>query len=172
MLYLMSEKQFKKNAKKLVEPKDYIICDATDDENGSLTKYSNVVSMHNMNPTPKLVKVKLQKDFDSIDEYKVEKMEKKFFKSKGFITSSMACVKGLLDQDCSINMFIVMRNKAYKVYGKKFAKRIKKLFDVEFDFIFTFEDYLDNKKIIKKDLQPKFAKQLTKSLSRLEKKYK
>lgn len=80
MIIVMSEKQFKKNVKKLAEPKDYVVCDSTNDENGSLTKYSNVVSMEGFNPPAKLVKCMKDKDFDTIDEEKLKKIERKFLK--------------------------------------------------------------------------------------------
>lgn len=169
----MSEKQFKKKAKKLVEPRDYIICDGTDDDTGSLTKFSNVVSMSGFNPPSKLLKVRIDEDFDcGIDVDKVKKMERKYFKNNTFKSSAMACVKGMLNERSGggqINMFVILRNKAYKVYGKKIQKKVIKLIGADFDFVYLFDDVEEDKKLLRKELSRDKLKYIRRRLAKLEK---
>lgn len=166
MIFLMSKKQFLKEKKKLVEPKDYLIVDATDDDDAELSgKYSNVTVIEAFNPPGTLVKLQEGKD-DVFDLSKVEKLEKKFFKGKAFIAATMAITKGMLTKDC--NIFIVLRNKAYKYYGKAIKKRMEKLFNVDIKFIGLFSDIEDSKKILLKELSDSNKDKLVTRLLELE----
>jgi len=163
----MSVKTFMKKKKKLVEPKDYVIMDATDTNKGELEKFSNVVHLENFSPSNKLIKAKSQNDVD-YDLFDIEKMEKKFFKGKGFRTSCLACVNALVENR-NINVFIVVKGKVFKYYGETLAKKMRKLFNVDFDFVRTFKKWDDDKKYLKKDLDNSELDELREKLRKLEK---
>lgn len=166
MIFIIDQKTWKKKAKKLVTYKDYIIFDATDDETGNLTKYSNVVSASGLCPSNKLIKGKLSEDYEMISKEKLKKMEKNWITSKAFRLSSMAIVKGLLQADGHINLFIVLKNKAYKAYGKKIKKEMSKLFDTKnAEFIYLKEDIEIDKKILKINPNGKVLSTLFRQLS-------
>lgn len=170
MLIVISKKDFTKNAKKLVEKKDYLIADAMDSDDAELTKYSQVVTMDGFAPPHKLVKAKLEDDTDSIgiDDSKVKKLEKKFFKSKEFITATMACIKDVVTSHDAHNIFIVLNNKAYKAYGKKIVKMIHKLAGIHFDIAATYGDVDEDKSILKKTLKDSKIKDLSKVIKNFE----
>jgi hypothetical protein len=173
MIFLISEKKWKKSAKKFVEPKDYILFDATDDETGNLTKYANVISLGGMNPPSKLLKAKEKDGQEVIDKDKVKKMENKFFKGKEFKVSAMALIKALVQHSGDVNLFVVVKNKAYKHYAKKIKKNIEKVFDIEegdYEVIYFYEDIEENKKILKAEVKGKFINKLSNKLKDLEKK--
>lgn len=155
--------------KKLVENKDYVIMDATEDESGGMSQFSNVVTLDNLNPPSKLVKLRDEGDDEEFDVLKIEKLEDKFFKGKGFVSGCLACVGGILDSK-NINIFIVVRNKVYKYYGKLMVKKFAKIFGVDFDFVFLFKDYDDMKKMLRKDLSSSDLDDLKSQLKKLEKK--
>lgn len=84
----------------------------------------------------------------------------------------MAVVSSMVKNDDGrqLNMFIVLRNKAYKVYSKKLVKKMRKIFDTDFEFIYTFEEYEDDKKLLKRDLKNNQVNNLLKQIKKLEKK--
>lgn len=167
MIFIMSLKTFMKYKKKLVEAKDYVIMDATDDDKGELDKFSNVVHLNEFAPPSKLIKAKAQDD-ENYELFAIEKMEKKFFKGKGFRTSCLACVNGILENR-NINIFIIVKGKVFKHYGAVLVKKIRKMFNVDFDFIYTFKDWDDDKKYLKKDLSAGEMDELKEKLRKLEK---
>jgi hypothetical protein len=157
-----------KYKKKLVEPKDYVIANGTEDESGNLAQFSNVVTMDGFNPPSKLVKAKSESDED-FDVFSVEKLEKKYFKGQGFITVCMSCVGVMLeDRNKNINVFVVIRNKVFKYYSKAIVKKFSKLFDVNFDFVYVFKEYDDMKKLLRKDLTSDQLDDLKSRLHKLE----
>lgn len=134
MIFLLSYKTWEKNKKKLVEPKNYLILDATDDEDAKLSNLTNMVSMDNFSLPMKLLKIVDDDDFtEAIDLDKIEDMEETFFKSLKFKSSVLATMSTFLIDDGdnkggSINVFIVLRNKAFKYYRKKFKHEFLKIF--------------------------------------------
>ena len=81
MIFIMSAKQWDKNKKKLIIPKDYFIFDATDDDEAKLDRFTNTITMSGFNPPAKLVKlISKNEDLeDIIDIDKMEKLEDNFF---------------------------------------------------------------------------------------------
>jgi hypothetical protein len=171
MIIVISKKDFEKNAKKLVEKKEYLICDGTDGESGSFTKYARVVSMDGFNPPAKLIKVKLSDDgYDEIDSTKLKKLEKKYFKGKDFKTCVMACVKDIVTTDDAHNIFVVVTNKAYKTYAKKMIKSMEKLMDADFQFAYLYDDVKADKSLLKHTLKSSKVKALGKVIEKYEEK--
>lgn len=172
MIFIISEKDFKKNKKKLVIPKDYIFVDATEDDTGTMSAFTNVITMDALNPPSKLIKLasKEEGDIDDFIDYdKLEKLEKNYFKSLRTKQSVMALVSGMVNRD--INIFVIMRNKAYKYYAKRLAKLITSMFDVDFKFVAIFKgSYADMKKLMKSELDKFQLAELDSELSKNEKK--
>ena len=171
MIFLMSIKQWNKDKKKLVKPKDYLIIDATEDSDAKMNAYSNCVTVDSLNPPVKLVK-KLSKgniDNDDILDYKkIEKLEKSFFRGHELRKSIMAIVAGIVEGDDK-NIFIVLRNKVFKLYKNKMKKTFEKLFDVDFKFITIYSgDPDDCKKELRKTFTDTEIRKLKKALKERE----
>ena len=170
MIFIMSEKQWQKNKKKLVIPKDYFIFDATDDDDAKLDRFTNMITMSGFNPPVKLVKlVSKGEDIDDIIDFdKLEKLERNFFNGQQFTNAVMSTVAGQIEND--VNIFIVLRNKVFKFYRKRILKAFKNIFDVDFDFVVIFSgDASDNKKELRKSLSRGDIKELKDLLSKKEK---
>jgi len=170
MIFVMSLKQFMKKKKKLAEAKDYIILDSTDSDAGDLKKFSGVITVDGFAPPKKLITEKEKEDAAiELDIFKLEKIEKKYFKSKEFRNAAMGAVKALIEADRPFNVFVVIKNKAYKNFGDKIVKRIKKTFDINSDFVYSFDDLEGNKKLLKKDIKKETIGALRDRLNKLEK---
>ena len=173
MIFLMSVKQWNKAKKKLVMPKNYLIFDATEDDDAKMNAYTNAVTMDAMNPPAKLVKLVSEDDGtgncdDILDFDKIEKLEKNFFKGLQLRKAIMATVAGILEDD--VNIFIVMRNKAFKYYKKKMKKAFEKTIPVDFEYIEIFTgEVADHKKSLKYSFTDDELHQLKKALKRREK---
>lgn len=171
MIFLMSAKQWSKAKKKLVIPKEYLIFDATEDDDAKMNAFTNTVTMDAMNPPVKLVKL-ISKDGggfdDAIDFDKLEKLEKTFFKGQQLRKAIMATVAGIIEND--VNIFIVMRNKAFKYYKKKMKKAFEKTIPVDFEYIEIFTgEVSDHKKSLKYSFSDDELHQLKKALKKREK---
>lgn len=172
MIFIMSVKQWNKNKKKLVIPKNYLIFDATEDDDAKMSAYTNTVTMDSMNPPAKLVKL-AGKDKDETDEIldyeKIEKLEKEFFKGLILRKSIMATVAGVVERG-DINIFIVMRNKAFKYYKNKMRKAFERIIPVDFTFVEVFSDDIDkHKKSLRRSFSDEEIYQLKKALKKREK---
>lgn len=170
MIFIMSEKQFLKDKKKLVVPKDYIIVNSTNDDRSELTKFNMCTTVDAFDPPEKLIRlIEKNDDDDLFDMDKLKKIEDKFFKGEDFIQSAMAVTKGVIDKN--INAFIILRNKKYKLYGKKIKKAIQKVFKAaDVEFVHLYKDFSDNKKELSTKLSSSQISELRDALEDLEKK--
>ena len=173
MIFLMSIKQWDKDKKKLVRPKDYIICDATEDDDAKMNSYNNCVTLDSINPPAKLVKLASKNNIggmdDIIDYDKIQKLEKEFFKGIQLRKAMLAVVAAGIEHDTDVNIFIVMRNKAFKLYKKKMKKAFTKLFDVDFDFITIYSgDLSEHKSELKRSFKDNEISKLRKVLKKRE----
>lgn len=167
MIFLMNLKMWEKNKKKLVLPKNYFLFDATEDDDARLHAYTNCVTMDAINPPIKLVKAK-EKEVememgDIIDIDKIEDLEDKFFNGLGFNNAVMASVSAIVSNP-DYNIFIVMRNKSFKLYKKQVRKAFMKKFPVDFTFIEIFDGEI---KSIKKSLNKNFKNSQVEMLSNI-----
>lgn len=166
----MNLKMWEKNKKKLVLPKDYFLFDATEDDDARLHAYTNCVTMDALNPPIKLIKAKekeVDMDFgEIIDIDKIDQLEGKFFNGLGFNNAVMATISAVVSNP-DYNIFIVMRNKSFKLYKKQIKKAFMKTFPVDFDFIEIFDGDI---KSIKKSLAKDFKSNQIQMLSNLLKK--
>ena len=173
MIFIMSIKQWNNDKKKLVRPKDYIICDATEDADAKMNSYNNCVTLDSFNPPVKLVKLASKTSSNGMDDIidydSINKLEKKFFKGAGLRKAMLAIVAAGIEKDVDVNIFIVMRNKAFKLYKKKMKKAFKKLFDVDFDFVTVYSgDLSDHKSELKKSLKDSEIEKLRRVLKKRE----
>ena len=172
MIFVVSMKQFMKRKKKLVSPMDYLIIDGTDDSSGELRKFCNVITVDSFNPPNKALAYFEKKDVsvDEIDEEKVKKVIKKYLKGKTFTVGVMGAAKALVEAGRPFNVFIIIKNKAYKHLGGKIIKKMKKILD--FEYIYSFDEIEEKPKLLKKEIDRDELKALSKKLKKLEEKEK
>lgn len=169
MIFLMSVKQWNKNKKKLVEPKDYLILDATDDSDARMTSFSNVVDMVNFAVPLKLLRLADCEEFeDEIDIDRIEELEETFFRGNRFAMSVIATMSVFLEKDN--NVFIVVRNKAFKYYKNKFRSEFVKVFpDAENCFVILKNDIRKHKKELNYSFSREEVNLMRKALKKKEK---
>lgn len=172
MIVILSAKQWFKNSKKLIEEKDYLILDCTDGDETKMTHYSNTMAMNDFCIPSRLVSAmdaEIGNDF--IDTSSAETLEKEFFRGSKFATSVLATMFAYLDTDTDINIFIIMRNRAYKFYRKRFMSEFCRVFPEAFPLIMIYSD--DNKgkmkKSLRRDLSDSEREFLKKELEKKEK---
>lgn len=172
MIFIMSQKQWDKYKKKLVQHKGYIIMDGTEDDDARMNRYTNTITMDAFCPPTKLLKLMSEgTDIeDIIDIDRLEELEKNYFNGLSLRNAVLATVSGLINQNTEdINIFIVLRNKAFKYYRKKFRKLFIQLFDPNFEFVFILEDdYKKNRKALDRDLKNSEKEELAERLKKLE----
>lgn len=175
MIFILSSKTWFKYKKKLVQPKDYMLIDGTEDEDAKLSSFTNCVTMDQYNPPIRLVKL-LGKAEDSddyrdiLDYDRLEKLEENFFDSPNLHAAMMATVGGLLQGD-DINIFLVLRNKVFKYYAKRLKREFVKSISVSFDYITVFQSKkspADYQQALHKSFTEKELEELEKALSERE----
>lgn len=155
MILLISAKDWFSDSKKLIEPKNYLILDATDGRETKINQFSNTLTMDNFCIPPKLLSaISKELDDDFVDIENAEELEKNFFRGDGFSTSVLATMSTLLNAESDINIFIVIRNKAFNYYRKRFKT----------EFCRVFPDAEPLFSIYKHEKKGKFLKELEKSL--------
>ena len=167
MIILMREKDFLKKKKHLVVPKDYRIADATDDTSSDIAKFANSCSVDGLKPPKDLIRA-LSSDSIKLDPEKIEKSEKRYFKSEDFLHSIMGVVALQVKSD--INIFIVFKNKDFKAFGKRIFKKVEKLFPTEKKVFFLIDD-IDDKDLYKK-ISEDTRRELQNDIDKLSKKLK
>ena len=129
MILLISAKDWLNDHKKLIEVKDYLILDCTDGQESKMHTYSNVVTMDNFCiPSKLLSAISKEIDDDYIDIDNAEELEKTFFRGNEFSTSVLATMSTFLRAQSDINIFIIVRNKAFKYYRKRFITEFCRVF--------------------------------------------
>lgn len=156
MIFILSGKSWLKDCKKLVGYRDYLILDATDGDETKMSQFSQVVAMDNFCVPAKLLSEMARKIGDEIiDLDRVEVIEKEFFRSTKFATCVLATMRAYLCADSEmtkeINVFIIVRNKAFKYYRKRFASEFCRVFPDAAPLLFIYDE--DKKEKMKKALQ-------------------
>lgn len=175
MILILREKDFLKKKEKFVQPKDYLIFDATDNASGNMNKFSNSAALPYITPPKSLLSliVKLDEesddDFSPIDVDKVEKLEKKFFKGIEFIRALDVVFVAQMRKDQ--NIFVVFKDKNFKSFETRVVQWVKKYIGENGeDLIKTFADYEESPKILRSSLSHNQASALKSSIEKLEKK--
>lgn len=173
MLILMSAKDWMADSKKLIEPKDYIVLDCTDGQETAMTKFSNQMTMDNFCVPSKLISI-MNKDLDDevIDLDAAEKLEKQFFRGGEFRTSVLATISTYLRAETDITIFIVIRNKAFTFYRKRFVTEFCRIFPEIEPYIKIYNSEKKKKmlKMITEDMPNSDREYLLKELVKAEKK--
>ncbi len=136
MMFLMSQKYFKKKAEKLVAPNNYFIIDGTnygvtgDDIEGLHRRYNNCHVMGGWCPEGELYRLlRKKKSGEDFSEKKFDKYLKEFLHDEDFVGAVCATTKAQasygVDQD--MNIFIVIPNLVYKYLAKQIKKRVYKI---------------------------------------------
>lgn len=110
--------------KKLAEPMDYVLMDATTENGKGLTEYNCCVPASGLMVPSKCYKKDDPDDDDLLcmSSSKSSKYWKKYKKSNEFVETVFAIFHGFADCDGKKNFFIVLKNKDYKHFGKKIKK--------------------------------------------------
>lgn len=182
MIYVMSQKFFTKNIEKMAKYNEYFVLDGenyyatgrTADSVAIATKYSKSHSVGGLCPESRLYNMlKKKKNGEDINEEKLKKETKKFFKDKSTIASFNVVFKTVVVGGANNprNIFVVLPNIVYKFLGEKMIKKMKKLAKADFNFIFTQEDLKDDIKMLKETLTKDQMKYIDKISKKVEEKY-
>lgn len=183
MIYVMSQKFLSKYDVKMVKQNEYFILDGENyavtgrsvNKVAVATKYNRSHSVGGFCPENRLyTMISKKKRGEEINKEKYKKEVKKFIKDKALTAAISTAFKALnaTGYDQPLNIFIVLPNRVYDALSKKIIKRMEKLANVDFKFIFTQEDIKDDFKRLKKNLNRDQLKTIEKSTKRIEKKYK
>lgn len=164
MIIIMKEKDFLKNAKKLVEPKDYLVVDGTDEDGGPLNRYTQMLAMPGLNPPTKCLKGKDALD----DERDIEEKEERWLGSKDLFKSIATMLFTMNQYNGSFNIFVCLSKKAYNKYGEKICSIINKR--AGFKICRLYDDV--GKKWLEKDINPDKMKILDEVVKKMKKKIK
>ena len=182
MIYVMNQKFFKKNIEKMAKYNPYFIIDGenfavtgrSDTTIAIATKYSRCHSVGGFCPETKLYGMlrKLKREEDVSPE-KLEKETKKFIKDKTFIVAVNVALKALIagGVENPLNIFIVLPNIVYKYLGQRIIKKMKKLADTEFEFIYSQDDLKEDIKRLKVLMDSKKLKEIDGITKKIEKKH-
>lgn len=194
MIFLVSNKQFVKNDKKWLKVRDYVIIDGCD--NGAIDDdsskrdigngYNNAIVNGAFTPHNRLLSAieKEKKDQGNPDKphytWKTQTMLDDYMNSPEVVAAMLASVKGFTmeisanasgNHDKQRNIFIVIPKKVYKLMADEFLNRFYELMKVEFPFIRSEEELLDNKKLLTKDIKDKRMDELRMRIPKVAKKY-
>ena len=189
MMFLISEKYLRKNDKKILKVKDYIIIDGSDAgdidddslKSGVANQYNYVVINGGFTPHSRLIQAMKRDIKDGVVNegkysWKTENMLSDFFEDRTFVGSVLSAVKGFLMEgdgwDAQRNVFIVLPNKVYKLLSDKIMEQFYGLMGVDFQFIYSQTELEDQKKLLTKDLKSKKMDELRKRVPKVAKKYK
>jgi hypothetical protein len=178
----MNQKFFKKKIEKMAEFNPYFILDGenfavtgrSNDTVAIATKFNRAHSVGGFCPEVKLYgMLRKIKRGEEVNPEKLEKEIKKFIKDKSFIVAINVAFKALISsgQDNPMNIFIVLPNIVYKYLGKKIIKKMTKIADTDFEFIFSQEALEDDMKMLKDLLSPKEMKEIDYVSKKIEKKH-
>lgn len=182
MIYVMNQKFFKKNIEKMAKYNQYFIIDgenyavtgSSSDKVAIATKYNRSHAVGGFCPEVKLYTMlrKMKRD-EPINEDKYKAETKKFVKDKTFIVAVNVAFKALIAGGIEnpLNIFIVIPNIVYKYLGKKIIKKMNKLADVDFEFIYTQDVLEDDMKRLKNLLGYDELKEIDHLTKKIEKKH-
>lgn len=182
MIYVMNQKFFKKNIEKMAKYNPYFIIDGenfavtgrSDSTVAIATKYSRCHSVGGFCPETKLYGMlrKLKRE-EEVSPEKLEKETKKFIKDKAFIVAVNVAFKAMIagGVENPLNIFVVLPNVVYKYLGQRIIKKMKKLADADFEFIYSQDVLKDDIKKLKVLLEPKKLKEIDDISKKIEKKH-
>ena len=182
MIYVMNQKFLKKNIEKMAKHNPYFILDGenfavtgkSNDTVAITTKFNRAHSVGGFCPEVKLYgMIRKLKRGEEVNEDKLDKEIKKFIKDKSFIVAINVALKALIAGGTSepLNIFVVLPNVVYKYLGKRIIKKMIKVADVDFEFIFSQDALEEDMKRLKQLLDPKELKEIDQVTKKIEKKF-
>lgn len=181
MIIFINKKAWEKKAKKLVKYLDYLVIDGTDESTSTMTiDYNHCQAFDGFSAPKKVwrpVSDVLGDDFDTgfdingleESEEHSKKSQKRYLKSKNFMTSIGAVFSAIEKSNGKINVFIVIKNGQYKYFAKKMVKHIKKIVSNEVSNKIAVYDDLKNYDDLSIVLGRGFNSEETKILSEIAK---
>lgn len=169
MIFIVGKKAFLKNAKQLIKKKDFVIIDATDDESGKLSNVISPVSVKDeLAPPAKLVDAILDPDVYEyeIDKRKLKQIWKKWGKKKKCLEALYAIFRIMIEEN--LNVFIVLDTKAYKAMKDKYCEYVNGMMDSRIKFVYTYDEYLEDRNSLIRDLSKSDIKDLKSVLKDIE----
>lgn len=182
MIYVMNQKFFKKNIEKMAKQNPYFVIDGenfavtgrSNDTVAIATKYNRCHSVGGFCPEVKLYGMlrKLKRE-EPVNQEKLENEIKKFLKDKSFMVAVNVAFKALIagGTDNPLNIFIVLPNIVYKYLGKKIIKKMNKVADSEFEFIYSQDVLEDSVKKLRNLLGSDELKKIDRLTKKIEEKY-
>lgn len=193
----MGEKDWKKNCKKLAEPKKYVVFDASDRdaaESKVLGKYSNVTQLDGLRIPEKAQKVvkKLLKsveldsdpildDGETSAEYLLlesDKIDKKFIKGWEKNIHAMDAIhvilKAQLEGGRNSQIFVVFRQKDYKIFSMFIKRSFERVLgydpdgDKESNIVFGFDQWKHDKKYFEEPMKDNQMARIDKTITKME----
>lgn len=196
MIFILSDKSFRENAKKILKVRDYVIIDGSDsgyiDDSKSASKgdisnvYNNTIINGAYTPSHRLIdaikKESKKKDLSAEDHlpWKLQQSMDEYFESAEVVGAMLSTIKGFTmkinanssGSDSQRNVFIVLPNRIYKYMGDQFLIRFYDLTKADFKFVYGEKDLFENMKLLRKDLKDKRIDFLDRRVEKLAKKYK
>lgn len=183
MIYVMSDKFFLKNVKKLVKYKEYFIIDGsnfavtgyTDEKHQISGRFSNCHTVGAFCPDKYFFEIlhnKYKKEKYNKKKYKLEKEE--YIKGERLAVAIITTIKAFVGSNMSsdTNIFVVLPKEVYKALAKSIIKKFYKMSKVDFEFIVDIKEIGDNFKALKGSISKKEINKLKPVINKLEKKYK
>lgn len=179
MILLISEKYFKKNPKKLIEYKDYVLGDATDRGDDALdSKFNKVTDMGEFNPPPKLQKIVTDPNREETRIYKrnINKHMENWLNDEALISKIVAIGDYIVDYNDKmgedVNIFLILRKNMFKAYSKNLKDRINEILDCNICACVDKDmDKMEFKSLVKKKMTKKKLKALKKRVKKLKKRF-
>ena len=182
MIYVMNQKFFKKNIEKMAKQNPYFVIDGenfavtgrSNDTVAIATKYNRSHSVGGFCPEAKLYGMlrKLKRE-EQVNPEKLENETKKFLKDKSFLVAVNVAFKALIagGTDNPLNIFIVLPNIVYKYLSKRIIKKMNKIADTDFEFIYSQDVLEDSIKKLRNLLGSDELKEIDRLTKKIEKKY-
>ena len=186
MVYLLSQKFWRKNVDRLVAPNRYIVIDGSNysvtgrvgDTESISENYTNSLVLGGFCPETELyTNLRRKKKGEDYSKKKVARYLEEFLKSRDFISAACLAMNSQAaygdDSDC--NVFIVLPGIVNKYLAKHIRKRMLKIirYDGKQKFIFTQKDIEEaGKSIFSKTASKQTLREVLAGVGKAEKRYK
>lgn len=182
MIYVMSEKFFVKNAKKLAKPHDYFGLDGanysviagTSNKEPIASRYNRFHSVGSFCPETRLYRyLRKMKNDEEYNQDRYEKEVREFLRDKSFISAvRTALMAEISNYPYALNIFVVLPNLVWKYLGDEITERIKNISKMEFEFVYTQRDIKEKgTKILSAELDTTQLKEIDHRIRKIDKKY-
>lgn len=178
MIILTPEKAFRKKVEKWVRYKDFVIADATEHYNETMSSYGNRLEAADLNASPTLVKIATDPD-SAESKIKLKHLDKyleKWFEQDGFGLKLNYIVEIMLrsyeDYGEDANVFIVLRPTVFGAYHKAMIEEINNRYGVNIAYALSKgTPKEDAKEILSKEPNKDDMKKLQKRAKKFAKQY-